>query len=106
LTNKYLKTIPEDSRIKSVSPFLKENQVTPALVGKLNKLNAIAQARGQSLAQMSLTWTVRPQNGKAGITSALIGASRPQQIVENVKFLDAPALSTEELQQIEKVLTE
>jgi L-glyceraldehyde 3-phosphate reductase len=106
LTNKYLKCIPEDSRVKSTAGFLKESQVTPAVVAKLNKLNAIAQARGQSLAQMSLTWTVRPQNGKAGITSALIGASRPSQIVENVKFLESPALSAEELQQIEKVLAE
>ena len=103
LTGKYLKTIPEDSRAKQASGFLKEDRVTPALVTKLNKLNDIATARGQSLAQMALAWTLRPQ-GKVGVTSALIGASRPQQIVENVKFAERATFTTEELQQIETIL--
>jgi len=104
LTNKYLKTIPEDSRAKQASGFLKEDRVTPGLVKKLNQLNDIAAARKQSLAQMSLAWTLRPQGAGIGITTALIGASRPQQIVENVKVFDAGPLSEAELKAIEQVL--
>lgn len=105
LTSKYLKSIPEDSRVKSTGGFLKESQVTPQVVAKMNKLNAIAIERGQSLAQMALAWTLRPQ-GKVGVTTALIGASRPEQIVENVKFRDKATFTAEELQRIEKILTE
>ena len=104
LTSKYLKTIPQDSRAKQPSGFLKENHVTPELVKKLNKLNDLAVARGQSLAQMALAWTLRPQ-GAVGVTSALIGASRPQQIVENVKYRDNPNFSSDELKQIDTILS-
>jgi len=105
LTNKYLKSIPEDSRVKSTGGFLKESQVTPQVVAKVNKLNAIAQERGQSLAQMTLAWTLRPQ-GKVGVTTALIGASRPEQIVENVKYREKATFTADELQKIEKILAE
>jgi L-glyceraldehyde 3-phosphate reductase len=105
LTSKYLKTIPEDSRAKSAAGFLKESAVTPAVVAKLNKLNAIAVERGQSLAQMALAWTLRPQ-GKTAVTTALIGASRPEQIVENVKFQQKAAFTADELQAIETVLAQ
>ena len=104
LTSKYLKTIPDDSRVKQPSGFLKENAVTPELVAKLNKLNDIAQARGESLAQMALAWTLRPQ-GKTAVTTALIGASRPEQIVENVKYREKATFSDDELKQIEAILT-
>ena len=77
--------------------------MTPPVVAKVNQLNDIAKKRGQSLAQMALTWTLRPQEGTA-VTSALIGASRPAQIIENVRFADAPALSDEELKSIESIL--
>ncbi len=105
LTGKYLKSIPEDSRAKQPSGFLKEAAVTPQLQAKLNKLNDVATERGQSLAQMALAWTLRPQ-GKAGITTALIGASRPEQIIENVKYREKPTFTPEELQKIEKILAE
>jgi L-glyceraldehyde 3-phosphate reductase len=105
LTEKYLDAIPDDSRAKQASGFLKESAVTPAIQTKLRKLNAIAKERGQSLAQMALAWVLRPQ-GKHGVTSALIGASRPQQIVENCKSLDAAPFSDEELKRIESVLAE
>ena len=103
LTNKYLKTIPDDSRAKQPGSFLKESNVTKELVAKLNKLNDIAVARGQSLAQMALAWTLRPQ-GKTAVTTALIGASRPEQIVENVKYREKATFSEDELKQIEALL--
>jgi L-glyceraldehyde 3-phosphate reductase len=103
LTGKYLNAVPEDSRAKQPGGFLKESNVTPQLVAKLNKLNDVAKQRGQSLAQMALQWTLRPQ-GNTAITTALIGASRPAQIVENCKFAEAPALTEEELKQIESAL--
>lgn len=103
LTGKYLNAVPDDSRAKQPGGFLKESNVTPQLVAKLNKLNDIAKQRGQSLAQMALQWTLRPQGGTA-ITTALIGASRPAQIVENCKFTETAALSDEELKAIEAVL--
>jgi len=103
LTNKYLAGIPQDSRAKQPDGFLKENQITPELVVRLNKLNDIAKARGQSLAQLSLQWVLRPQ-GQSGITSALIGASRPAQVVENVKALSFGPISSDELKQIDMAL--
>ena len=103
LTSKYLQTIPDDSRAKQPTGFLQEQSVTAALQAKLNKLNDIAKSRGQSLAQMTLAWTLRPQHGTA-ITTALIGASRPQQIVENVKYREKPTFGDDELKAIEQVL--
>ena len=103
LTSKYLKAVPDDSRAKQPGGFLKEDRITPTLVAKLNKLNDIAQKRGQSLAQMSLAWTLRPQ-GKTAITTALIGASRPEQIVENVKYRDRATFEESELKEIEAIL--
>jgi L-glyceraldehyde 3-phosphate reductase len=102
LTSKYLGGIPEDSRAKQESGALGENAVTPEVVEKLRKLNAIASDRGQSLAQMALSWTLRD----ARVTSALIGASRPQQIVENVRAAEKTAFSADELARIEAVLAE
>lgn len=100
LTNKYLNGIPEDSRAKQEGSFLGENSVTPELVEKLKKLNAIAGDRGQSLAQMSLSWVLRDDR----VTSALIGASRPSQIVENVKAAEKTKFSSDELEAIEAAL--
>lgn len=103
LTGKYLNAVPDDSRAKQPGGFLKESNVTPQLVAKLNRLNDIAKQRGQSLAQLALQWTLRPQ-GSTSITTALIGASRPQQIIENAKFADAGALSDDELKAIDALL--
>jgi L-glyceraldehyde 3-phosphate reductase len=100
LTNKYLNGIPEDSRAKQEAGALRENAVTPELVEKLKKLNAIASDRGQSLAQMALSWTLRD----ARVTSALIGASRPEQITENVKAAEKTAFAADELEAIEAAL--
>jgi len=100
LSNKYLEGIPEDSRARQEAGALRDTSVTPQLVEKLKKLNAIAADRGQSLAQMALSWVLRDQR----VTSALIGASRPGQIVENVKAADKVAFAEDELAAIEAAL--
>lgn len=101
LTDKYLSgDIPEDSRAKQAAGFLKEDAVTPELVGKLQRLNAIAQERGQTLAQFALSWVLRDNR----MTSALIGASRANQIIENVKAAEQTHFSDDELKAIEATL--
>jgi len=100
LTTKYLGGTPADSRAASNSPFLKESDITPQKIAKVAALNEIAKARGQSLAQMAIAWTLRD----ARVTSALIGASRPEQIEENAAALSAGPLSKEELAAIDQVL--
>jgi L-glyceraldehyde 3-phosphate reductase len=100
LTNRYLDGIPADSRAASSSPFLKQDGVTPDKIAKARALGDIAKARGQSLAQMAIAWTLRD----ARVTSALIGASRPEQIQENAAALAAGPLAVEELAAIEAVL--
>lgn len=99
LTNKYLHGIPEGSRATK-SVFLTEDKVKHAALDKIAALNKMAEERGQSLAQMALRWNLR--GGK--LTSVLIGASRPSQIVENVKALDAPEFTEEELKKIDEIL--
>jgi len=103
LTGKYLKGIPEDSRAKSVSEFLTPEKVTPERVNKARKLNELAKQRGQSLAQMALVWVLRPQKD-GQVTTALIGASRPEQISENVAALKHAEFSGDELQKIDAIL--
>jgi L-glyceraldehyde 3-phosphate reductase len=100
LTSKYLKGIPAESRAAKETGALKENAVTEDKVAKIRQLNDIAAGRGQSLAQMSLVWVLR----EGRVTSALIGASRPDQIVENVAALDNLDFSAEELARIDKIL--
>jgi len=100
LTNKYLNGIPEDSRVKQETGFLGEGSVTPALIAKLKKLNAIASDRGQSLAQLSLSWVLRDPR----VTSALIGASRPSQVIENVKAAEKTNFTEAELAAIDEAL--
>ena len=100
LTNKYLKGIPADSRAAHDPRYLKPESITPEKVQKAIRLNEIAAARGQSLAQMALQWVLRDEV----VTSALIGASRPEQILENVKALDAAPLSEQELAMIDEIL--
>ena len=100
LTNKYLKGIPADSRAAPDPRYLKPESITPEKVNKAIRLNEIAVARGQSLAQMALQWVLRDDV----VTSALIGASRPEQILENAKALDAAPLSEQELALIDEIL--
>ena len=102
LTPKYLDGIPQDSRAKQESGFLKEDRVTDELVEQLRSLNQIAQNRGQSLAQLALSWALRDPR----MTSALIGASRPSQISENVAAAEKTDFSDQELKSIDAALTE
>jgi len=100
LTDKYLKGIPSDSRAAKPSGFLQESSVTPEVVDKLTKLNAIAAERNQTLAQMALAWVLR--GGR--VTSALIGASRVSQLEDSVAALNHLEFSSSELEQIEAIL--
>lgn len=95
LTNRYLDGIPSDSRASRVDGL--RNTITPELVQKLRALNEIAQRRGQSLAQMSLSWDLRLPE----VTSVIIGASSVEQLHDNLKALEAPAFTAEELAAID-----
>ena len=99
LTDKYLNGIPEDSRIRRDGRFLQESALTPERIAQIKALNEIATARGQSLAQMALSWILR--DGK--VTSVLIGASRPQQILDNIKIVGRTNFSADEIGSIEKI---
>jgi L-glyceraldehyde 3-phosphate reductase len=103
LTAKYLHGVPEDARIKRAGgDSLKEGHLSEENVARIRALNEIASARGQSLAQMALAWVLRhPQ-----VTSALIGASRPEQIHENVAALDNLEFSEVELASIDEYAKE
>ena len=100
LTDKYLHGIPADSRAGHDPRYLKPEMITPEKLRKVKKLNEMARARGQSLAQMALRWELRDPV----VTSALIGASRPEQILENLRAFDAPELSADELAAIDAIL--
>jgi len=102
LTNKYLGGIPADSRAAKPSIFLRPEHITETVLSKVTRLNEIAHANGLSLAQLSINWTLR----KPTVTSALIGASRPEQIEEIVLGTQRLALSDETVQQIETILSE
>ncbi len=99
LTDKYLHGIPEDSRIKKDGRFLKEKDVTEERLNEIRRLRDIALGRGQSLAQMALSWILR--DGE--VTSVLIGASRPSQIIENVKIVGHTKFTEDELAEIEQI---
>ncbi len=100
LTDRYLHGIPEDSRIRKDGRFLKENAITDEMVAKVQKLNEIAVQRGQTLAQMALAWILRDGD----ITSVLIGASRPSQILDNVGMIENITFSEEERRKIDEIL--
>lgn len=100
LTDKYLHGIPADSRIRTDGRFLQEAAITEERLIQIRKLNEIAAARGQSLAQMALSWILRDHE----VTSVLIGASRPSQIVENVKMINAADFTSEELKAIDDIV--
>jgi L-glyceraldehyde 3-phosphate reductase len=100
LTDKYLNGIPNDSRATSTGGFLRASQIEEAKLNKVRKLNDLAKQRGQSLAQLTLAWTLR----NPAVTTALIGASRPQQIKENVAAMNNASFTDEELKQIDAIL--
>src|SRR5713226_9582598 len=100
LTDRYFKGIPKDSRAAKPHGYLQREQVTEAIRKKVLRLNKIAKTRGQSLAQMALVWTLR----HAGMTSAVIGASKPKHIEEAVAALANLTFSSEELAAIDRIL--
>jgi L-glyceraldehyde 3-phosphate reductase len=100
LTDRYLQGIPEDSRAAKAHGFLRPGQITEQRLATVRALNEIAQARGQTLAQMALAWNLR----HAGMTSVLVGASRVSQIEDNLGALANLTLGEGELQAIEKIL--
>lgn len=100
LTDRYLHGVPEDSRAASGSRFLNSDQLTADKMHKVRQLNAIAERRGQKLAQMALAWVLR----QPAMTSVLIGASKTSQIDDAVQMLQQSRLSAEELQEIEAIL--
>ena len=99
LTDRYLKGIPEDSRVKTDGRFLNERSISSERLIKIEKLNEIAKRRGQTLAQMALAWLYR----KKGITSVLIGASKPEQITENIRMTDNLDFTEQELKEIDSI---
>ncbi len=99
LTDRYLRGIPDDSRVKTDGRFLNEKSVSGEVVAKARALNEIAASRGQTLAQMALSWVYSHE----GITSVLIGASSKEQILQNVAMLKNTEFTREELEQIDKI---
>ena len=101
LTDRYLKGIPEDSRAaRTTSPFLKEEDVNEKRMRQVRALGEIAKARGQNIAQMALAWVLRQDV----MASALIGASRVEQIDQNVAAMKNLKFADEELRKIEDIL--
>ena len=99
LTDRYLKDIPADSRIRTSGIYLKETALSAETLGKIRALNEIAQKRGESLAQMALAWVLRRKE----VTSVLIGASKPEQILDNIGAINSAPFTEEELSAIDAI---
>ena len=99
LTDRYLNGIPADSRIMTDGRFLKQSAVTPERLEQIRKLNEIAKERGQTLAETALAWVLKD----GVVTSVLIGASKPSQILDNIKAINNTAFSAEELKKIDEI---
>lgn len=100
LTNKYLHGIPEDSRVKTDGRFLQESAISEDKLKQIQALDGIAKGRGQTLAQMALSWILR--DGE--VTSVLIGASKPSQILDNVGIVQGASFTKEELSEIDRIV--
>ncbi|MBQ4110101.1 MAG: aldo/keto reductase [Clostridia bacterium] len=100
LTDRYLNGIPDDSRVKTDGRFLNENALSGEMLQKISKLNEIAQKRGQTLAQMALSWVY----SREGVTSVLIGASKPEQILQNLKMTENINFTKEEYEEIDRIV--
>ncbi len=100
LTNKYLKGFPKDSRAVKDGRYLKVDQIDKEVLSKVKKLNAIANTRDQSLAQMAIAWLLKDKR----ITSVLVGASSSDQLIDSIKALDNLEFSIDELKLIDKIL--
>lgn len=100
LTDKYIQEIPSDSRMASQSIFLNKDRLTDEVLSKIKALNTMAGERGQTLAQMALSWVLRDSR----VTTALIGASKPSQIDDSVACMKNLNFSKQELENIERIL--
>ncbi len=100
LTGKYLNGVPADSRAAKDPRYLKAENIRKEQLARVSKLKTIAEERGQKLSQMALAWVLRDPV----VTSALIGASKPEQITDNIKALSSPAFTSEELARIDEAL--
>lgn len=98
LTDRYLHGIPADSRIRTDGRFLQESSLTPERLTQIRALNELAAARGESLATMALKWILKD----GAVTSVLVGASRPAQILDDLKVLQSPDFTAEELALIDR----
>ncbi len=98
LTDRYLNGIPNDSRVKTDGRFLNASQITEEKLERIRGLAKIAESRGQSLAQMALAWILKDGD----VTSVLIGASKPSQILDNIKAAENTAFAEEELKEIDR----
>ncbi|OYU82086.1 MAG: L-glyceraldehyde 3-phosphate reductase [Flavobacterium sp. BFFFF1] len=101
LTDKYLNGIPSDSRVVTSGVFLNESHITPERVDKIKRLNQVAMDRGQKLVQMAIAWLLKDER----VTSVLIGASRPAQILDALPALENILFSSTELEEIENILS-
>lgn len=99
LTDRYLNGIPTDSRVMTDGRFLHKEQLGEDRISVIRKLNDLASKRGETLAQMALKWVVKDSD----VTSVLIGASKPQQILENLKVMQAADFSDKELKLIDDI---
>ena len=99
LTDRYLGGIPSDSRIRTSGIFLKETNLTEEKLGQIRALDALAKQRGESLAQMALAWVLRREE----VTSVLVGASKPSQILDNLGAMASAPFSTDELAKIDEI---
>lgn len=101
LTDRYLKGIPAESRIMTDGRFLKQNALTERRLTQIRQLNDLAAGRGQTLAQIALAWVLRD----GIVTSVLVGASKPEQILDNIKAAENTTFTAEELALIEQICT-
>lgn len=99
LTDRYLNGIPADSRIATDGRFLKETALTPERLSQIRALNELAKKRGQTLAEMALSWILKDGD----VTSVLIGASRPEQILDNIAIVGHTSFTQEELDAIDQI---
>ena len=99
LTDRYLHGIPADSRIRTDTRFLRESALTPERLEQIRQLNDLAAQRGQTLAQMALSWVLRD----GIVTSVLAGASRPEQVLDNIRAAQNTAFTAEELARIDQI---
>ena len=99
LSDRYLNGIPKDSRIMTDGRFLKESNLDEKRLTSIGKLTELASSRGESLASMALSWVLE----KEEVSSVLIGASKPEQIIENIKAINSPKFTKEELEKIDDI---